>query len=285
MTPRRVALPFSAPVHARRGIALGSSPTALFSGSTPRLSGRGDAAEGRGRSRRSGRALGVVTRLVTGRAGGRAGGRAPRPGRWHTSGVDLQPLPGAWALPGPYTVPPAGGEQHLRLRGDAGRRLRPARLPEHGRPAAGGLRARPAARPAAGGPPLRRALPRRDRRPGATAVPVARVPRGPRRRWRRSSRAPGGPPDARDLAQVRGRGAALGALHGALARGAGAPPGRPFPPAVTLLRPARRRPRPAGDPLRLDGLPLAPGQRERLDALVEGLRAAVPRSTPRCPGR
>jgi Ser/Thr protein kinase RdoA (MazF antagonist) len=51
--------------------------------------------------------------------------------------------------------------------------------------------------------------------------------------------------------------------------------GLPFPPAVALLRPA---PAASGgsDPLRLDGLPLAPGQRVRLEALVEGLRVAVP---------
>jgi homoserine kinase type II len=113
---------------------------------------------------------------------------------------------------------------------------------------------------------------------GATAVPVPGDPGRPPALAALFPRLVGGPPDTRDLGQVRAAGAALGALHGALAGVVVAPPGAQAT-AVTLLGPDPAQPGapvPAGDPLRLEGLPLAAGQRARLDALFDGLRAAAP---------
>lgn len=77
-------------------------------------------------------------------------------------------------------------------------------------------------------------------------------------------RLAGRPADASDLGQVRVAGTALGALHGALAR-VGVGTSAAHPTAVTLLGPDPAlpgAPAPTGDPLRLEDLPLAPGQRE-----------------------
>lgn len=192
--------------------------------------------------------------------------------------MDLHPLPGAWGLPAPWTLTPAGGlnntsayvgtpagdyvlrvyrntadaervgYEHALLRALQGAGL-PFAVPCP-LPTLAGETAAPV--PAAGG------------RPPALAALFPRLP--------------GGPPDARDLGQVRGAGAALGALHLALARLDVAPPAA-HATAVTLLAPDPALPGPpppAGDRLRLEGLPLAAGQRERLDALIEALRAAAP---------
>jgi homoserine kinase type II len=199
----------------------------------------------------------------------------------------LRDLPGAWALPAPWTVTPAGGLNNTSAYVDtpAGafvlRVYRNTADPERVGYEHALLRALqreglPFAVPCPVPTPAGETL---------VSVPAAR-PGGRPALAALFPRLPGGAPAAHDPRQVREAGAALGALHGALAR-VDVPTPRPFPPAVGLLGPVPApaeaegaapagAPVPAEDPLRLDGLPLAPGQRAALEALVDRLRATVP---------
>jgi homoserine kinase type II len=189
--------------------------------------------------------------------------------------VDTNTLPGAWALPRPWVIRPAGGVNNTSAYVDTPggsyvlRVYRNTADPERVGYEHALLRALqrvglsfavpcPVATPA-----------------GETAVPVP--PDGPGSRPALAALfplLPGERPDAGDPAQVRAAGAALGELDGALARVAVAP-GRTSPPVVTLLQHPPGAPGDA-DPLQLDGLPLAPGQRAGLDALAGRLRETVP---------
>jgi homoserine kinase type II len=196
--------------------------------------------------------------------------------------VDLHHLPGAWGLAAPWTLTPAGGLNNTSAYVDTPDGAFVLRVYRNTADA-GRVGYEHALLRALQREGLPFAVPCPVRTPaGETVVCVATAPGSPPALAALFPRLPGGPPDARDLGQVRAAGAALGALHGALARVTVAPPA-PHQTAVTLLGPdpalggaPAPAAAPAEDPLRLDGLPLAPGQRERLGAVVAELRASAP---------
>lgn len=188
--------------------------------------------------------------------------------------MDLHRLPGAWGLPAPWTLTPAGGVNNTSAYVETPAGAYVLRVYRNTADA-GRVGYEHALLRALQGAGLPFAVPCPVPTPaGATVVPVPAGGGSPPALAALFPRLAGGPPDVGDLGQVRAAGAALAALHGALAGVDVAPPAAHLT-AVTLLGPAPAGPGPVGDPLRLEGLPLAPGQRDRLDALIEGLRAAV----------
>lgn len=138
--------------------------------------------------------------------------------------MDLHPLPGAWGLPAPWTLTPAGGLNNTSAyvgtpAGDYVLRVyRNTADAERVGYEHALLRAlQGAGLPFAVPCPLPTLA-------GETAAPVPVAGGRPPALAALFPRLPGGPPDAHDLGQVRGAGAALGALHLALARLDVAPP-------------------------------------------------------------